>query len=35
MTDERMTEFIIKLTGELSALNTNMKSALDKLSDHE
>lgn len=35
MTDEKMTEFIIKLTGELSALNANMKSALDKLSNHE
>lgn len=35
MTDEKMTEFIIKLTGELSALNANMKSVLDKLSNHE
>lgn len=35
MTDEKMTEFIIKLTGELSALNENMKSVLDKLSNHE
>ena len=35
MTDEKMTEFIIKLTGELSSLNANMKSVLDKLSNHE
>lgn len=35
MTDEKMTEFIIKLTGELSSLNANMKSVLDKLTNHE
>ena len=35
MTDEKMTEFIIKLTGELSSLNANMKGVLDKLTNHE
>lgn len=35
MTDEKMTELVIKITSELSSLNTYMKTALDKLADHE
>ena len=35
MNDEKITEFFIKLTGELSALNANMKNVLDKLTNHE
>ena len=35
MNDEKITEFFIKLTGELSALNANMKSVLEKLTNHE
>ena len=35
MNDEKITEFCIKLTGELSALNANMKNVLDKLTNHE
>lgn len=35
MTDEKMTELIINITSELAALNTNMKSVLDKLTSHE
>lgn len=35
MDDDRMTELIIKITSELSALNVNMKSVLDKLTSHE
>jgi beta-lactamase regulating signal transducer with metallopeptidase domain len=35
MNDEKITESFIKLTGELSALNANMKNVLDKLTNHE
>lgn len=35
MNDDKITEFFIKLTGELSALNANMKNVLDKLTNHE
>ncbi|MBQ1569629.1 MAG: hypothetical protein IIZ78_05355 [Clostridiales bacterium] len=35
MNDDTMTELIIKITSELSSLNANMKSVLDKLSSHE
>ncbi len=35
MNDEKITEFFIKLTGELSSLNANMKSVLEKLTNHE
>ena len=35
MNDEKITELFIKLTGELSALNANMKNVLDKLTNHE
>lgn len=35
MTDEKMTDLVIKITSELSTLNANMKSVLDKLTSHE
>lgn len=35
MNDEQITEFFIKLNGELSALNTNMRNVLEKLTNHE
>lgn len=35
MTDNKITDLIIKMTSELSSLNANMKSVLDKLSSHE
>lgn len=35
MNDDMMTELIIKITSELSSLNANMKSVLDKLTSHE
>lgn len=35
MNDDRITDFFIKLTSELSALNANMKNVLDKLTNHE
>ena len=35
MNDEKITEFFIKLNGELQALNTNMRHVLDKLTNHE
>ena len=35
MNDEKITEFFIKLTGELASLNANMKNVLDKLTNHE
>lgn len=35
MNEEKLTELVIKITSELSALNTNMKSVLDKLTSHE
>lgn len=35
MTDNKITDLIIRMTSELSSLNANMKSVLDKLSSHE
>lgn len=35
MNDEKMTEFLIELNGQLQALNTNMRNVLDKLINHE
>lgn len=35
MNDDKMTDLIIKITSELSSLNANMKSVLDKLTSHE
>lgn len=35
MNDDKMTDLIIKITSELSCLNANMKSVLDKLTSHE
>lgn len=35
MNDDKMTELVIKITSELSSLNAYMKTALDKLADHE
>lgn len=35
MNEDKMTELVIKITSELSSLNTYMKTALDKLADHE
>ena len=35
MTDEKMTELVIRITSELASLNANMKQVLDKLSSHE
>lgn len=35
MNDDKITEFFIKLNGELQALNANMKNVLDKLTNHE
>lgn len=35
MNDEKITELMFKFTSELSALNANMKSVLDKLTNHE
>jgi hypothetical protein len=35
MNEDTMTELIIKITSELSSLNANMKSVLDKLTSHE
>lgn len=35
MTDGKITDLIIKMTSELSSLNANMKSVLDRLSSHE
>lgn len=35
MTDSKMTDLVIKITAELSALNANMKNVLDKLTSHE
>ena len=34
MTKE-LTEIVLKITSELSSLNTNMRSVLDKLTSHE
>lgn len=35
MNDEKITELIIKISTELASLNSMMKSALEKLSNHE
>lgn len=35
MNEDKFTEIILKITSELSALNQNMKTALDRLSNHE
>lgn len=35
MNQDMFTDLAIKITAELSALNTNMKNVLDKLADHE
>lgn len=35
MNGEKMTELVIKITSELAALNTNMKTVLDRLTSHE
>ena len=35
MNDEKMTEFLIELNGQLQALNANMRNVLDKLTNHE
>ncbi len=35
MTEDKITDIIIKLTGELSELNANMRSVLERLSNHE
>ena len=35
MTEEKMTDLVIKITSELASLNANMKSVLDKLTSHE
>lgn len=35
MNDDRLNDLIIKFTAELSSLNANMKSVLEKLSVHE
>ena len=35
MNEEKITEFFLKLTTELASLNTNMKSVLDRLTNHE
>ena len=35
MNDEKITEFFVKLNGELQALNANMRNVLDKLTNHE
>lgn len=35
MTDEKLTDLVIKITAELSSLNANMKVVLDKLTSHE
>ena len=35
MTDEKMTDLVIKITSELSTLNANMRCVLDKMASHE
>ena len=35
MNEEKVTDLVIKITSELSALNTNMRNVLDKLTNHE
>jgi len=35
MNEDKLTEIIIKITSELSSLNQNMKTTLEKLSNHE
>ncbi len=35
MNEQQLTDIILKITSELSALNQNMKSTLDRLANHE
>lgn len=35
MNEEKITEFLIELNGQLQSLNANMKNVLDKLTNHE
>ena len=35
MNDKKITEFFIKLNGELQVLNTNVHNVLDKLTNHK
>lgn len=35
MTEEKLTDLVIKITSELAALNQNMRNVLDKLTTHE
>ena len=35
MNDDKITEFLIELNGQLQSLNANMKNVLDKLTNHE
>lgn len=35
MTEDKLEDLVIKITSELSTLNANMKSVLDKLTSHE
>lgn len=35
MTEEKITELVIRVTSELATLNTNMRNVLDRLTNHE
>lgn len=35
MTDDKFTDLAIKISGELASLNTNMRTVLEKLTNHE
>lgn len=35
MTEERLTDLVIQITSGIAELNANMKTALEKLADHE
>ena len=35
MNDDKITELFIRLNSELASLNTNMKTVLDRLTNHE
>ena len=35
MNEEKMTDLVIRITSELSSLNTNMRTVLEKLTNHE
>lgn len=35
MNEDKITDIVIKITAELSALNANMKNVLDRLTSHE